>query len=199
MTVPIGGVLRLTGRMLWQNSVVMIGTHYCVLSGSAEEDADAVLATTGWMDAMYTEIQPVLTNDMDFVDIIVDQVLVSQRHLDTVPWPSLTGGGSSSEPLPSGVAALVSFSTSTLKRRGRKYIGGLTESLVTGGTLSSSFMTDLAAFAGEATNPFAGMALGAIWTPVIFSVIGNTYTTISAAVVRSVPAYQRRRRPGTGI
>lgn len=199
MTIVTDDLCRVTARMLWQSTVTMIGTFYAAMAGGPVTDGDAVADLAEWVDRVYDTMDVLLSDDLVFVDLIIDKVLPTPSHLDTVPWPTMTNGGAAGDPLPSGVAGLVSFSTQVFRRRGRKYIGGMAEAQLLGGLWTSSCLTAMATFGSEAGTTFAGVNSGELWVPVVFSVLDETVGVITASVAHAVPAYQRRRRPGVGI
>lgn len=108
------------------------------------------------------------------------------------------GGTNAGDPLPPGVALLVTFPTNQLKTRGRKFIPGLAEVQTTGGLFSGSVLTQAAAYAAAIAAGFIGGVSG---VPSIFGVVDKLgmFKTFTGGIVSTVPAYQRRRKQGVGI
>lgn len=116
-----------------------------------------------------------------------------------VAFASPITGSLSNDPTPSGVAALASFPTGIKRRVLRKYFGGLDESIIGPSGNISTAGTGLVQDAVDfLLTDMVGV--GITWRYVYRSTIDGVPTNVfpRSGKANSIPAYQRRRRLGTG-
>lgn len=112
-------------------------------------------------------------------------------------------GTIATEMLPHGAAGLVKIFTGAARRQARKYVPGMLEAECINGSLTAAAVTALALFAADLDDDVASG--GATFSFCTFNVDETSilYETASEAngtvQGESIVAYQRRRRPGTGI
>lgn len=109
--------------------------------------------------------------------------------------------GSIGDPLPSGVAALMTAYTETSKVMGKKYVPGLSETGQTAGLWVAGVLAALATSAVQWVSGFVALNDPlTYWYPGVYSTKALAYKIFQgSAMVRDVPAYQRRRKQGVGI
>lgn len=109
--------------------------------------------------------------------------------------------GSAGDPLPSGVAALITWNTYVSKVQGKKYFPGLSESGQTAGVWVSGVLSALASVAVQWISGFNGLSdSDTHWYPGVWSLKKLAFQSFgTAGQIPDVPAYQRRRKAGVGI
>jgi len=148
------------------------------------------------VEAVYTLLLGIITTIQVARDIRISNV--SQNYvLSTEPWPSITAGTGTGDPLPPGVAGLVNFRTTVAKVNPRKYFGALTE--------ANNAATGLITVAGTTALSNAGALLltsmlgtYASWEYGYLSPKTSNFEQVQSYSVTNVPAYQRRRKQGRG-
>jgi len=199
MTTPIPGHrVRVTAVMQALGGVTIENVYdvQCTAGGTGDDD-DVMQHLAAWLDGAYTHLTGLQVNAMTYVEVRGFDVS-ADTPLPTVAWPSLTTGSGGGEPTPYGVAALVLFRTLKARVVGRKYLGGFNEALWASGEILVAALPAFLSFAAEiAAGPGLSVA-GGEYEYKIYDKLGVARDTI-ASVVRSVAAYQRRRRPGRGI
>jgi hypothetical protein len=116
------------------------------------------------------------------------------------PAPIVFTPGSIGDPLPSGVAALVTAYTGTSKVVGKKYLPGLSELAQTAGLWVVGVLAAMLQSAVVWITPFAldpsseGTFYPGVWSLKKAGFVGF----VSSVATRDVPAYQRRRKQGVG-
>lgn len=149
------------------------------------------------LEDFYSALNSHIVDNVAYVDISGFNV-TQDRPMPTVNWPTLTAGGSTSDPLPDGVSGLMLLRTGIKRVLGRKFIGGLAEGDNTAGVWESTLVAALAAAGAELIGSFLGGQTGALWLPGVIDKLGAFWSFIETFASNN-PAYQRRRRPGRGI
>lgn len=171
--------------------------HY--VGQSDESGADFLDAVDEQLSAAYNQMASHFTNDLDPTSI-QGANLTTGLDLGTVPF-TWTGGASSDSYLPTGVAALITFPTNTLGRRGRKFLMAMVEGDQVDSLWSSSVLGDMAAYATTLLDmgPWGSADINLLYC--IINSDGPPYasTLPTGYLVRDIPAYQRRRKVGVGI
>jgi hypothetical protein len=109
-------------------------------------------------------------------------------------WSGSAGG----ERLPSGVAALVRFFKLRSGYSDKKYLAGFHEGTITGDQWSAALITGCENYADDVIAEFTASNDTQL-TACSFDRVSGVTTPYSDKSVSSVPAYQRRRRPGVGL
>jgi hypothetical protein len=111
---------------------------------------------------------------------------------------SVIQGGSGSQMLPHGNAALVSALSTNNRTSGRKYLSGFVEDAQVDGVWDPAALADLVLWAAGYADPFTGSS--ATYVPGLWSVKANEFVPfIGGASINAIVAYQRRRKVGVGI
>lgn len=144
-----------------------------------------------------------------FTSVVVTWRGIRLRHRSGTPtygevdFPTEVVGVLTGDPVPTGVAALTRFPTRRSRVQLRKFYGVLAESSIGGsGNISSSTLTDIALAAdflmGVNTDQEYTWEYGHCPDPSSVATCTQWDTPVAYSV-EAVPAYQRRRRRGTGI
>lgn len=198
MANAIGDILRVAARLHHELTGDMVNVfHYRIKAGTALSDVQVLDDIALGMDTLYTEIVGDLNNTVGFADINIFNES-KNAPVGTAPWPSLTGGTSSSHMLPSTVAAFVRATTGQSRNWAKKFIGGLTEDANTStGVIGSGVLSDLASWGalwlinivGSGTNEYE---------PVVHHNQSGTWRLLTDIIIRNVWAQVRKRRIGRG-
>lgn len=197
MPFNAGAVLRVAVVGDYDNNDDVVNVYQYQLSGaSGVSEALAYSDLIDVIEALYAIWLQVCTIRTIFRGIYVstlDNNIVS----GFIPFASPLIGALNSDSTPSGVAFLASLPTGQSRRVLRKYIGPVAESMVsTGGYVAPAALTIM------------GNGITALLTPQVFSPRTWTYCHVStpggtpviptSGLASAIPAYQRRRRLGTG-
>lgn len=206
MAVDVGDVVRVVAE--WDGPGGMLAQmvyHLRGKSGTPETAAvvgAAALAAhqTAWLN---------IDNQLDSELIATVQELLQWDFalnrwdgIDTRPFTALDGltiGELSAH----GAAGLVKIFTAAARRQARKYIPGILETSVGNGIISGAALTNMALYAADLDDDVTAGALvlemGTFNTEPL-SPLFETFSAASGTVqAEAVYAYQRRRKPGTGI
>lgn len=203
MSITVGDILRVVCTMVGSDSNIMQNVFNAVVTGSGGpfDDADVVSDLNDWLDDMYGNISvylPAALDPSESIMYLYDSVDDDWDEIGS-DVPTFTSTGALAQ-LPRGVATLINAKTSDPDVNGKKYIPGPTEGEWDGSTWGSPYLTALAAFALDWYTAFVGSASGATFTPSIWSPTRtNAYVLSGTFVIPTIPAYQRRRKPGVGI
>lgn len=165
----------------------------------AVADLTVVTALGLWISAILDPMAPHIVVDCDVMDCNVYKKVGPLWNLVGPAVITFTPG-SIGDPLPSGVAALLTAYTDTSKVVGKKYLPGLSE---IGQTAGLWIVTVLAAMLQSGLVWIAPFNLdpaseGRMY-PGVWSLKANGPKSFTGVGARDVPAYQRRRKQGVGI
>lgn len=160
------------------------------------DDASAIADISEWLEAIYTPIQGQISTLVAFSAININNISRSEVTGD-LSWPNLVAGTNAGDILPSGVAALCLQRTGVSRRVGRKYYGVFTEAALAAGQWVSGTINDLGAAIAVASDPYVG-ANGVGFVPYVYDRTLGTLREVTSTAVSFEPAYQRRRRRGSG-
>lgn len=198
MTVSANQILRVTARLQFKGvSAIQNVFHVKCLTNPTGNDFDVMTDLAAWLDGAYNEIVQDIPDDVNFIDVQGFNI-TANGTMPPVSWTTQTGGAGGSVGYAAGVAALVLFYTIVSKRIGRKFLPPFNESSWNDGILETSVVADVADFAlAIMAGPTMTTAGGTFEY-----VVGHEPSSFIAPgrfVVNAIAAYQRRRRPGTGI
>lgn len=206
MTIDVGDVVRVVAE--WDGPGGMLAQmvyHLKGKTGTAETPAVVAAAALTAMELAWTFID----NDLDNQIIGTVQELLQWDFtlnrwdgIDTRPYAALAGL-TVGEIQAHGVAGLVKIFTVAARRQGRKYVPGYAENNISDGVIAPGALTNLALFASSLDNDVVAgaltLAFGTFNTEPT-SPLFETFSEASQSVqAEGVVAYQRRRKPGTGI
>lgn len=174
----------------------ILNVFHFTIAGAAS-DSDVVDDVTTRLDTAYSYIENRQSDDLAAVGVHVFN-LTDDMDLGFVPFDTYIGGtDNTNDVLPPGVALCVTYPTLILKTRGRKFIAGIAENNTSGGLFTTACLDDAILFAGITSTSWTGAGSGETFTWLVPRSAGGA-APIDSAVVRSIPAYQRRRKQGVG-
>lgn len=150
-----------------------------------------------FMDDFYLIINAHMSDAVDYDSVRVKNVTQGLDYGE-VAWPTLVNGAYANDPLPNGVAALLTLPTNVAKCRGRKFLAGFGEGTTTDGLWVGSTLTDLGLAGDELLSDPVGVATGGDYTYGVVHKSG-AFVPYTSAIASSIPAYQRRRKQGVGM
>lgn len=193
-----GDILRVVPSLkLGLDVTIQNSYHVKVTEAEGVDDEDALTDMADYMEDIYGELNPSLTDVMTYEEIKVTNV-TTDVDIGLIDWPSLTTGGAATETYAPGVAGLVLANTGDLRHQGRKFFGPYAEGPLTDGLFNSANVTRLGDAATEAYNTRVGTS-GATYQPVIVDRETGEARPVTTVQVTANPAYQRRRRAGRGV
>lgn len=197
-----GDVIRATARMSIHGATLMnVFDFEAQTDGDGENAGAGITAVQFYLQELYKVLVPSMSNQVQFLDINAynrsQQSDLGVFNWQQSGWPGFDAG----DPLPSGVAALITLPTLAGRTRGRKFFPGFTEASTSGGRFTAGTLTGL------------GLAAAILLTTVgpVSGQVGLNYVVVSEGVgsflhrypisanVNAIPAYQRRRKEGVGI
>lgn len=190
-------LLRITARLRFQATADIQNVffmHYA--GGSPISNADAVTDMGEYLEDGYTEINPKLADDVTYLDYRVVNVTTGV-DLGYNPWPTLVQGSNVNDTLMPGVAGLIRILTGDVKHEGRKFTGPYSEGNTLNGNYQPGVVTAMADAGAAWFSPFLS-SLGNSWQPVIVDRTTGQERVPTSVVASNNPAYQRRRRVGSG-
>lgn len=161
----------------------------------------ATMTTMGdWMTRILEPMQPDIVVDCDILDCQLYQKVGALWNL-VGPCPVVFTPESIGDPLPSGVAALITAYTYVSKVIGKKYLPGLSELGQTAGLWVAGVLSHMLASGVEWISGFDDVADSTShWYPGVWSLKTVGFQSFAPSVAtRDVPAYQRRRKAGVGV
>ena len=206
MTVDVTDVVRVVAQWnMPESTISQMVYHYLGASGSSV--SAAVLAT-----AVEAQLQTSFANISARIHetVLGDVIQLSQWDFTLNQWDGIAtvamvgiDGVEAGEMLPHGAAGLVKISTALPRRQARKYVPGLAETQQGDGIIIGVALTDLALFAAALDSNLVAGSLTlnyGVFNTEPASPLFETFSAASGAVeAEGAVAYQRRRRPGTGI
>lgn len=156
----------------------------------------AEILWTAYLSSIYDEIKQIMANIVNIDGYDLYAPLGSQWELvQEVSW--VTGGTISTDYQPFAVAAVLIGKAAGVRKMGRKFFGGIAESMTSGNYLTTAAMSQAALACLAYVTPFTGLGGGTI-TPGIRTQAGVFHPFVGG-VVSSVLGSMRRRKPGVGI
>lgn len=192
-----GDVLRIGTSWVYDDAYEITNVwHALVVAGGAKDFAEIIDDIQEYVDALYTEMDTLITNQqvVDRISIAnVTQALV----FGSINYGSLAAGGAAGDPVAAGVCVLAWARTLKSRVQIRKYYGVCVETNMVDGTWNSPIRE--AAFTDMeyhiATNVMTdSLSLqGVAWNREL-----STHTVATGVATAGEPTYQRRRRRGRG-
>jgi hypothetical protein len=194
-------VIRVVVSWLANNTdVVQAVFHYLAGSGTSQDAADVLAAIVTSLAAEWSDhAASIITDNQEGTVAELLRWDPAQNQFDGLVQQAHTmDGTNTSNQLANGICMLLKFFTDVGRYQGRKYLGICTEAqLGDDGTFGATATTNgvLLAAGWDAPVTVGGME----FTTGVFNEAAERFTAFSQSVTaEDVPAYQRRRRPGTG-
>lgn len=202
----VNDILRATGSVDLPNAVEAQMVHHYRVSAGSESDYAAIATAieSNWSTA-YTPLLGEIDNGIsaNFVRVAEWDFTANEWDGKAEVAANFYDGTNVGEMVSHGVAALLRFITLELRRQGRKFLPGFTETAIIQGAWTGTHLGLLVTLAAFLDNPFA--AGGVTLQPCTFndtptSPRFETHSDFSGtSLVNTFASYQRRRRPGVGI
>lgn len=197
MTVNTGDIIRVAARLKDQDNQDVVNVWHVVSHTlTPVTDANAMSDVADYMEEIYDEVRPHIHSGADFYDI--NFFNVTQDHpMGSVPWPTLTVGAGSGDPLPSQVSAMIRGTTGQSRNWARKFFGPYSETSNTdNGLIVSTVQAELVAAGVAWLAGHTGTHI--IVAPVVWNKKIGAWYAVTAAIVRDIWSTVRRRRKGRG-
>ncbi len=191
-----GDTVRVTAKMLLGSEEVA-NVYHVNHKGSVAVDADQFHDdVTSWLQAAYDGIEDSVSDQL--IDDVIDTYNMSQDvPILSTGWPGSFQGNDAGQAEPYQIAALITFPTAVKRSLGKKYLPGLSETgVLDAGVLSSTIITDLAAFAVDLLAGF--LVLGETFEAGNYRPLTDTFIQWGWAIIEGLVSTQRRRKPGVG-
>lgn len=185
---------KMVSQFIWDGEILE-NVFYFVTDGGS--DAEAVLLSAEWFQAMYTTIAADITSTVDNSNNDVFTWNGTEWVLAGLWHGSFTGTNTTSDALPRQMAAVVIAKTTTKRVQGRKFIGGYCEDSGAGGQLTTAVHGRLEDFGNIWTAPFTGTAHGLQGG--VFHKLTSTFIPFIGYRADQIMGTQRRRKHGVGI
>ncbi len=206
MTVDVGDVVRVVAE--WDGPSGMLAQmvyHYRGKSGTPTTAAVVAAAALSAHQFAWLDIDQMV--DIELVATVQellqwDFALNRWDGIDTRPFTALDGT-TVGEISAHGVAGMVKIFTAAARRQARKYVPGILETSVGDGVIGGPSLTNLALYAARLDDDVVAGPLTLEFGTFNTEAASPLFETFSAATgavqAEAVVAYQRRRKPGTGI
>jgi hypothetical protein len=198
MATAYQDVLRVTAKLTGADSQAIQNVYQIRFLGLlGASDATTVTDVCDEMEVVYATIKALNPTSTKYVSIEIFNE-TQNYSLGEHPWPTFVQGNAAVDPSTPGSAYLIQLLTGFVKTYGRKFFGEMAVSYLTGGNVTAGGVTGLVAVGALLIATWVGSTSGANYE---FGVVDKTsaFRRFVEAVVRDVPAYQRRRRQGRGI
>jgi hypothetical protein len=198
-TQPVGATFRVAVQGRWDDAVDVVNVYALNNTGSAISDEQNLIEDMiDWATALLTILKYV-QNLVMIWDSIHISAWEGEWTLGTNPLAAPIAGTNDNGAAASGVAALMYFNTSTPRRQARKYFGGLDADVLVGESaqLTSAALTALSTLGVFLLDEYVGSY--STYQYGVYQIDGTpAFLLPNSGVVSATPAYQRRRRRGTG-
>lgn len=206
MPVTVNDVVRIVGE--WdvpESTVAQLVYHYIGVSAGPASDAEILAAVETELNLSFAFIAARVSNQVLGSTLSIFKWDFALNRWDGLGQVPLIGadGTSADHMLPHGDAGLVKIFTGALRRQARKYVPGLIEGTQQDGLIAAAVLTDLGLFAADLDDRIQAGALFLDFCTFNTDPLSPLFETASIAngtvQAEAIVAYQRRRRPGTGI
>lgn len=206
MTVGVGDVVRVVAEWdMPEGTLAQLVYHYLGVSGTTATDAQVGTAVELALDTAWDEIATIISDQVlgsTIEGLLWDFALNRWDGIFTV---QLIGadGTSALDMLPHGAAGLMKFFTAANRRQGRKYLQGLVGASQADGIIEAPSLAQMSLFAADLDDDIiAGgltLSFGTFSTDPLSPLFETFSASAGAILSEAIVAYQRRRKPGTGI
>lgn len=190
-----GDIIRMDDIMSYNNLSEVVNVYHFQLAGEdTVSDADLLAAMVTYADGLHSQLDDIQSASLFYIGQKVTNLtvphVVGENTYSGTPHGTVTG-----DTLPPGAAGLVTLSTGTFKARGRKFIAGIATTFTSTGILNGGALSNLENYAAYLVGLLAPEGI-----PMYAGVVAKSgvFAPFVTAAVRSVIAYQRRRKQGVG-
>lgn len=193
-----GDIIRVTPVLNDSNEGLVMNVFWCLVGAGDPADQELMDTVALRLNTMYGYLDNYMPDTVDFYEIRFFNE-TQKKTMPTQSWPTLTVGGVDvADPMPAPCSALVFGRCQTSRRVGRKFLGPFTEADHADGVWLGGLDTALANFAQYWIASFQ-CSTNEVLRFVIANAVTLDWDIILEGVVRTVVAYQRRRRAGRGV
>lgn len=196
-----GEILRTTARYSAPASSQMQNIFHHQVVGASVDDLEAANTINNWMTndwAVDWAESAALSAELE--DISVDVVNVDGTVVRAIAVYLIQQTGLLPSPvLPAANAAYILLKTIVPKIRGIKYIPGFSETAVDDGEWTSAAIVDMGFLLLDYAKTLEPMGAAELIPGVPAPSIGVFEPFLDTGILETIPAYQRRRKPGVGI
>lgn len=197
MTIQNDDVIEASARMLFDGTNDQIGSYqFRLTDGGPITDENGVNDVRRILDDIYNLLDTIMSIVLVFEDIRVFNQ-TQQILLGVHDWPTLVAGTEVQHPIPPGACALLNLSTVVPNVILRKFFGGFTEDQnQLDGTWNTTLVDAVASVGTLLLAPF--VELNGTWEYGYTSPKTLGWVAPNGASNNDIPAYQRRRKQGSG-
>ena len=205
-TIDLNDVLRVVAR--WDapdSTIAELVWHYQVIAGTGGSPATILAAILTALDASWLNIDQDVSDEWTGDTLELFKYDFANHQWDGVAADLMLAedGTAAGTYLAHGDSLLIKFFTQANRRQGRKYMFGLTEAAITDGVWDVAELSNFALFGADFDDNVVSGAITLQFGTFNVDDTSALYETFSAniqtAQAENLPAYQRRRRPGTGV
>lgn len=197
MTVQNNEVIEASAKMIFDGTDEQINVfQFRLASGGPLTDDEAIDDVLNIVNDLYSALY-ILQSILIIYDTIRLYNQSQSLLLGVHDWPTRTAGTETVHPIPPGVCALVNFTTAVPKVILRKFFGGFTEDQnQDDGTWNGTLVTAVALVATNLLAPLVGSY--GTWEYGYTSPKTLGWVAPNGSSNNDIPAYQRRRKQGSG-
>lgn len=200
MTVHDGASLKVVQEINLPDGVTAVNVYYFECDFAVDQDeADVVTGAEEWIEVLYATMVAYVKSTVS-----LGTMTAYVWNAVTSLWDSIGDATPAYTPtdvndmLPHGVSGLVRAYTANPRTIGRKYLPGMCEDAHEDGGWVAGAIGDLTDFAAKWDDPKEISPTNDLIPSVVQQSSMIPYNLSGTTVVLADPAYQRRRRPGTG-
>jgi len=197
MAVNNGDVLEATARAEFNGVEDVVNVYQIKYTGASPKTDDAaMLEVADFLDTTYQIASSAQSTNLIYREISFRN-LTQGLIMGSKPWPTLTAGSGGGASNATGVAGLISLATGIAKVVLRKYLGGYIATVMEAdGTFTSAFLAGLLAFGARLLD--MATITGGNYEYGYLSPKTGSWEVPTSVSATDVPAYQRRRKQGSG-
>lgn len=199
MLIQSGDIIRMTLTMQGSDGQVFQNVFHSQPVGliTPVDGDDFKLGVLPVLEAMYQNIQALITNNLNFISVDFYNVTQDLPFGESA-WAGISSGSATGDELPAQVSPMVNFTTDAKRSTGRKFIAGVVESACdAAGKVGSAAQIALANYAGSAL--LGWVAGGENFVFGNWQKAAGTFAPWTGAIIDSIFSSQRRRKQGTGV
>ena len=202
MAVNQFDALKVVVSLAMPGDTIAQNVFYCEYTDGLEaDDADVTDDCEAWVIEMYAHILSILADTVSVNEInVYKKTSAVPLEYDLIGTAAGTQVGTAvTDPLPNGVAFVLRAGTIVAKTVARKYLPGLSEAQSAGAAWVAGAVTDVIAFGVDWVTGPDTVGSRTYNGGVVSSKDGLFKAFNAAAIISTIPGYQRRRKPGVGI
>lgn len=179
--------------------------HYIMTGGAGADENDFLAAVAAQWATAIANVIGWMSNQYSFHTFEAWLRDTGNHRWDGIASLPITPvtGGSGSDGMPHGAAAITRIITGRLRRQGRNFLPGFNEAASNNGVFLSGVLTDMADYAldfSDVVTPTGGTFTWCTYNDDPVSPVYESESQEAGGVIANgVVGYQRRRKPGVGL